>query len=161
MNLEVHKQIESITKFTIEMQNQQLRIFARLQAEERLVIMKLQKSLFYGLRQKNNEVPLDLLSYASLVLAIKQHHDDFDEVDKKLVAIKKRVTRKARSREKLLCYWALIKTLRNDKQLSFREISRYLQKYHKFEVAHSTIYELWKELEITKFKNNKESKNDR
>lgn len=50
-------------------------------------------------------------------------------------------------KDKLIGKWALIKELKTVKKLSWREISQYLKKYHKLDVAHSTIYDLWKKLE--------------
>lgn len=155
--METIKQTENITKLTNETQSQLIRAFARLPTEERPVVMKLQKSLFHALRQKYNEVSLELLSYTSLILAIKEQQDGLHEVDKKSFVIKRHTRRKSRAKEKLLGYWALIKTLKLEKQMSFRDIASYLQKYHKFEVTHSTVYELWREFEVNN-KNNGESK---
>lgn len=46
-----------------------------------------------------------------------------------------------------LGYWAIVRTLKLEQKMSFREISIYFATYHKLEVSYSTIYELWNELE--------------
>jgi len=53
-------------------------------------------------------------------------------------------------RQKLLGYWAVVKSLKIEERMSFRDISAYFTKYHKLEVSYSTIYGLWIELETNK-----------
>ena len=57
-------------------------------------------------------------------------------------------------RDKLISYWAVIKTLKNDEKYSFRLISAYLKKHYKFEVTYGSIYKLWTEFENNKSKEN-------
>ena len=47
----------------------------------------------------------------------------------------------------MLGYWAIVRTLKLEQNMSFRDIATYFAKYHKLEVSYSTIYELWNELE--------------
>jgi hypothetical protein len=65
-------------------------------------------------------------------------------------AIKLRAGKQKRNtskREKLLGLWAIVKTLKIDQNMSYRQISEYLKKYHKLEVAHSLIHKIWIEIE--------------
>ena len=50
-------------------------------------------------------------------------------------------------REKLLGYWAIVRTLKLKQSMSFRQIAKYFQKYHKFEISHSMIQKIWNEIE--------------
>ena len=46
------------------------------------------------------------------------------------------------------------RTLKLEQNMSFRDISIYFAKYHKFEISHSLIYKIWIEIEITGNKSN-------
>jgi len=50
-------------------------------------------------------------------------------------------------RECLLGFWAVVHTLKIDEKISFRKISVYLKKYHKFDVSYSLIAKTWAEIE--------------
>lgn len=146
--MEIEKVLQVIIKQTLEQQNQLLRYYSKLPLESKVNIMEIKRKLFYKIHQNNSVTPIGVLLYAALILSIEKFKDEISEIDKNTLEIRSKEFRKQPKREKLISYWALVKSLKNDKDLSFRQISTYLEKYHKFRVAHSVIYELWQIFEI-------------
>lgn len=146
----MHATVTRLLKITEEEQKAILRSFVKIPLEARVKVMEESRIIFYPLRDENRDTALQLLSYASLILAIVKYQDVTDDVKRHTVAMRSKSYRKQPKRDKLLGKWALIKSLKNDESLSFRQIAAYLQKYHKLSVVHSTIYDMWCELEITK-----------
>lgn len=140
---------ETITKLNFESQDQRLKLFAKVDLTSKLEIIKEQKPIFHKL--KNTYVGIDnsTLTYASLVLAIDKFENQKSSVNLKAIKLRSRKQRANIKREKLLSYWSIIKTLKYDEKMSFRDISDYLKKYHKFEVSYSFIYQIWNEVENT------------
>ena len=147
-----------LLKKTDEEQKSILRAFASIPLESKVIIMELNRDVFYPLKQENKDVPLPILSYVAMILAIEKYRAQTSKLDKNIINVRAKSFRKQPKREKLLGKWAIIKSLKNDEGLSFRQIATYLQKYHKLSVVHSTIYDMWCELEITK---KGEKENDR
>jgi hypothetical protein len=145
-----HNTVVRLLKKTDEEQKSILRAFASIPLESKVIIMELNRDVFYPLKQENKDVPLPILSYVAMILAIEQYRDQTSGLDKNVIDVRAKSFRKQPKRDKLLGKWALVKLLKNDENLSFRQISNYLQKYHKLNVVHSTIYDLWNELEVTK-----------
>ena len=146
MSLDV-KIIENITKQTYELQNQHLRLFARVELPMKLQILQRQKQLFHKLKGTHSDVDNSALTLASLILAIESVTKDLDVINLNAIKIRGKNNKIKIKREKLLGYWAIIKTLKQEQNMSFRNISSYFRKYHKLEVSYSTIYTLWNELE--------------
>jgi len=138
-----YKEVEKITKMYAEQHNQLLRFFLRVDFETRLKIFKIQKEIFFKLKNLYKEIDNTLLTYSSFIISIKIEKDKNSNT--KIFKVKK--FRRSSKREKILGKWAIIKNLRNNKKLSFRQISVYLQKYHRFNVSYSLIYKIWTELE--------------
>lgn len=145
-----HNTVVRLLKKTDEEQKAILRAFASIPLEAKVMIMEFNRDVFYPLRQENRDIPLPILSYAALILAIEKYRAQTTGLDKNVIDVRAKSFRKQPKRDKLIGKWALIRSLKNDKNLSFRQISIYLKKYHKLSVAHSTIYDLWRELEIRK-----------
>jgi hypothetical protein len=146
----MHSTVTRLLKITEEEQKAILRSFVKMPLEARVKVMEESRIIFYPLRDENRDTALQLLSYASLILAIVKYQDVTDDVKRHTVAMRSKSYRKQPKRDKLLGKWALIKSLKNDENLSFRQIAAYLHKYHKLSVVHSTIHDLWHELEINK-----------
>ena len=147
--------MEKITQRTYESQNQQLRLFARVALPMKLQILQLQKPLFHKLKGTYGDVDNSALTLASLILAIDSVAKELDDVNLNAIKMRGKNNKPKIKREKVLGYWAIVRTLKLEQSMSFRDISIYLKKYHKFEVSYSTIYELWNELENNT--NNKEN----
>jgi hypothetical protein len=85
-----------------------------------------------------------MLTFAALILAIDQK---ISSLNLNSIKLRSNYAKKYVKREKLLGLWAIVRTLRHEENLSFREISRYFLKFHKFEISHSMVQKIWNELE--------------
>ena len=157
--------IEKITKMNEEQQKALLRLFSRASINLRLEIVGLHRANLYRFKNTYKDYEINLLSYCALILAIQKIIDEYKDLKNKNFTnldydeIKKISSKKAQLfinsqyrvqsiHDKLLNYWAIIKQLKEQESFSFRQIAKYLKKNHKLAVAHSTIYNLWNELEI-------------
>lgn len=138
-----------ITQSSYDTQNKKLRLFAKVNLSSKLEIIKEQKPLFHKLKNTYEDVDNSTLTYASLILAIDKFEKQKNSVNLKAIKLRSKKQRANIKREKLLSYWSIVKTLKYDEELSFRDISDYLKKYHKFEVSYSFIYQIWNEVENT------------
>lgn len=149
MNL-ANKIVETITKQTHEAQNQRLRLFARVDLEMKLHILQLQKQLFHKLKSAYGDVDNTVLTLSSLIMAIDSVTKELDIVNLNAIKIKGKSQKTKVKREKVLGYWAIVRILKLEQNMSFRQIAKYFQKYHKFGISHSMIQKTWHELEHTK-----------
>lgn len=143
-------EIQKLTQLSDEAQNQQLRFFARANLEIRLKILTNQKQIFHKLKGLHTNIDNVLLTLSSLLIAIKEETYSLDHVDMNLIKLRGQNNKRRLKRDILLGYWAIIKKLKHDESMSFREISEYLRKYHHQEIAYSTIYAVWQEIEEKK-----------
>ena len=141
------KNIEKITQQSYESQNQKLRLFARVELPMKLQILRLQKPCFHKLKNAYCDVDNSVLTLASLILAIDSIAKETDKVNLNAIKLRGKNHKAKIKRQKVLGYWAIVRTLKLEQSMSFRDISVYFAKYHKFDVSYSTIYELWNELE--------------
>ena len=139
--------IEQCTKMNQEAQNQNLRLFVRVELETKLKIFKEQKQLFHKLKSEHNDIDNTILTLSSFILAIHLIIKELDDVNFNAIKLRGKNNKAKIKRQKLLDHWAIIRVLRLEQNMSFRKISQYLLKYHRFEVSYSTIYGLWVELE--------------
>ncbi len=87
------------------------------------------------------------MTLSSLILAIDTVVKELDNINLNVIKLRAKNTKTKIKRQKLLGYWAIVRTLKLEQNISFRDISAYFAKYHKFDVSYSTVYELWNELE--------------
>ena len=138
---------ETITKLNQECQNQRLRLFAKVDISTKIKILALQKQLFHKLKNAHSDVDNAILTLSSLILAIDAIEKEFDDVNLKAIKLRAKNSKTKVKRQKVLGYWAIVRTLKLEQNMSFRDIATYFAKYHKLEVSYSTVYELWNELE--------------
>lgn len=160
-------QVDRLLKLSLEQHKSILRYFSRCPLEISIQILANKILIFHKLRQENGDVDKGVIEYCALILSIKSHHDDelslknksfagmeIEEIRnisrKKANQFMRTIKKADPKREKLLNYWAIVRTLKLEQNFSFRQIGLYLMKYHKLSVAHSTIYQLWQELEENK-----------
>jgi hypothetical protein len=144
------KIIAKLLKMTDDEQKVILRVFVKLPIESKIEIFENNRSVFFKLREEEHHISLSTLSYVSLIMSIRQYRNDIDNVDKNIIHIRSKSLRNQPKRDILIGKWSLVKELKNEKNLSLRQICRYLKKYHKIEVATSTLHALWHEFEIEK-----------
>lgn len=147
MPIEEERVLENITKLNFESQNQRLRLFAKVDITTKLKILQYQKQLFHKLKDVHRDMDNAALTLASLILAIDGIAKEFDDVNLNVIKLRGKNNKAKVKRQKVLGYWAIVRTLKLEQNMSFRDISAYFEKYHKLEVSYSTIYELWNELE--------------
>lgn len=138
---------ESITKLNLESQNQRLRLFAKVDMTTKLKILTSQKQLFHKLKSAHSDVDNTILTLSSLILAIDAVVKELDDINLNAIKLRGKNNKAKIKRQKMLGYWAIVRTLKLEQNMSFRDIATYFAKYHKLEVSYSTIYELWNELE--------------
>lgn len=138
---------EKITKQNQESQNQKLRLFAKVDFETKIQILEQQKQLFHKLKSAHSDTENTILTLASLILAIDAVAKELDDVNLNAIKLRSKNNKSKIKRQKVLGYWAIVRTLKLKQNMSFRDIATYFAKYHKLEVSYSTIYELWTELE--------------
>jgi hypothetical protein len=149
MQKEILRNCEIITKMNQETQNQMIRTFTKLDISVKVDVFKEQKVIFHKLKNIHFITDNSILTYASFVLAIEVVIKNTNQVNLKAIKLRtKNAKKQNQKREKLLSYWSVIKTLKLEQNYSFREISDYLLKYHRFEVSYSLIYQTWNEIEI-------------
>jgi hypothetical protein len=143
--------IIKILKQTEAQQKATIRQFSKLALLDRIYICSKYRQFFYALKHKNEDIEISTLSYIALIKAISKFIKNGDNETR--INISKIAIGLKKSRIKsdiLLDRWSLIKELRNEHKLSFRDIATYLMKYHKIKIAHSTIFEMWHKLEKNK-----------
>lgn len=138
---------EKITKMSDEKQRQLLRNFSRFEIQNKLDIFDLQKSVFHRLKQNHSDIANNILTYCSFVESIDSKIKSNQKLDIKAMSIKFKTRIAGNKRDKILDRWAIVKTLKDKQNLSFRQIAIYFKKYHKIDVAHSTLHKIWNELE--------------
>lgn len=139
--------IEKITKLSLESQNQKLRLFSRVDLQTKLKILSSQKQMFHQLKNAYKDVNNTMLTLSSLILAIDTVEKELDVVNLNAIKLRGKNNKAKIKRQKILGYWAIVRTLRLEQNISFRDIATYFAKFHKLNVSYSTIYNLWNELE--------------
>jgi hypothetical protein len=147
MPIEEERVLENIIKLNFESQNQRLRLFVKVDITTKLKILQYQKQLFHKLKDVHRDMDNAALTLASLILAIDGIAKEFDDINLNVIKLRGKNNKAKIKRQKVLGYWAIVRTLRLEQKMSFRDIATYFAKYHKLEVSYSTIYELWNELE--------------
>ncbi|MFH0708831.1 MAG: hypothetical protein V2A75_01355 [Pseudomonadota bacterium] len=158
--------VEKMTKVNQADQIKHINYFGRCPLSIRLAIFEQYREVFHRLREAyKDQACFGDISYCALILAIaytraiekKLTQKSFetlsiDEIrdlsSMRAITFKQKTTRGSQKHEKLMGYWAIVRTLRLDHGYSYERVSLYLKKKHRFSVAPSTIMKKWKELEI-------------
>lgn len=146
--------IEHLTKLNQKSQNQKLRLFTKVDISTKLKILASQKEQFYKLKSVYCDIDNTVLTLSSLILAIDTIEKKLDDVNLNAMKLRAKNNKAKVKRQKILELWAIVRTLKLEQNMSFRDISTYFAKYHKFEISHSLIYKIWIEIEITGNKSN-------
>jgi len=139
-----------LTKKTDQEQKKSLRIFVKMPIESKIEVLAIQQRVSTTLAEQNRDVALPVLSLVSIIIAIDEYSNNVDDIDKNAIALKVATLVQTSKRDMLLDNWNLVKELKNNKKLSFRQISQYFKKYLKLTVGFSSIHKLWIELEEEK-----------
>lgn len=157
--------LEQLMKLSKEDQKSHLSYLAKCPIEIRLVIFEKQRETFYKISQKyKSQLTASDITYMALILTIgtaralekKLTKKSFGELSldeirelsaSRAVTFLQKITKGSQKHEKLMSYWAIVRTLRLDHTYSYERISLYLKKKHRFSIAPSTIMKKWKEIE--------------
>jgi len=154
----LNTQIEQATACSCEKRKQLVNWFSKQNIEVQIDIFKQQRNQFF--KHKKNIECSDVLALSAFFLAIHYFQKQERQMKEKNksqnldllgnisdFSIKKhKKFRKKEKREKLLNLWSVVKKLKLE-EYSFRDISKYIRQRHRFEVSHTYISKLWKELE--------------
>lgn len=157
--------IERMVKISQDDQTKHVNYFSRCPLSMRVEIFDFHRDILHKLRnQHKDEANLSDISYCAFILAIgttrtkekalvaKSYGDlSLDEIRNlssiRAVKFAKKDINPTGKHEKLMGYWAIVRTLRLDHGYSYDRVSLYLKKKHRFSVAPSTIMKKWKEIE--------------
>lgn len=157
--------LEQLMKLSKEEQKSHLSYLAKCPIEIRLIIFEKQREIFYKFSQKyKSHLTTSDISYVALILTIgtaralekKLTKKSFSELTLdeirdlssiRAIQFKYKTTKVSQKHEKLMGYWAIIRTLRIDHGYSYERVSLYLKKKHRFSIAASTIMKKWKDIE--------------
>ena len=117
---------ETITKLNQESQNQRLRLFAKINITTKLKILASQKELFHKLKSSYGNVDNTVLTLSSLILAIDAIEKKLDDVNLNAIKLRAKNNKSKIKRQKVLGYWAIVRTLKLEQNMSFRDIATYL-----------------------------------
>jgi hypothetical protein len=159
MKLEIiNTQLEQATACSCEKRKQLIQWFSKQNVDVQIDVFIEQRNQFFKHKGKieSNDV-LALSAFFLAILYFKKQEQQLKEKNKSQsldllgnisqYEIKKhKKLRKKEKREKLLNIWSVVQKLKSEKY-SFRSISQYIRQRHRFEVSHTYISKLWKELE--------------
>lgn len=150
MSKQIKITCEVITKMSENIRAKKLKFFAKVTEEISLEILKIKKRNFQKLRNINmyKDATNELIELASLILAIDEYMKTISEVSQQAINLKDKNRAKKNTKSDFLAEnWSKVKELKNDIGYSFRNISEYFKKYHRFSIAHTTIQNKWTKLE--------------
>lgn len=160
------EKVEQITKMSQKTQRSALCFFAKLPIEEKLELFEKHKTVFYKFKQAYSDISPSVLSYCALAIVASSLKNNkqmlqsanfqnlsIDEILslslQQIQIFKHSKSRIQQQHEQVIKYWSLIKTLKSQ-NISFRDISVYMQKYHRISISYSTIFKIYKKIEGNK-----------
>lgn len=158
--------IDRMIKLNQNDQAKLIKYFAKCHIGVRTQIFDYHRENLHKLRQLHNaEASMSEISYSSFILAVgyvksqevsltKKSFKDLtlDEIRElsatRAIAFAQKKVKQTDKHEKLMGYWAIVRTLRIDHSYSYQRIADYLLKKHRFKIATSTVFKKWQEIEI-------------
>lgn len=155
---DLNRQIEQATACSIEKRKQLTHWFSKQNVDVQIDVFNEQRNQFFKYKGKieSNDV-LALSAFFLAILYFKKQEQQLKEKNKSQsldllgnisnFSIKQhRKLRMKEKREKLLNIWSTVQKLKSE-EYSFRSIAQYIRQRHRFEVSHTYISKLWKELQ--------------
>lgn len=154
--------VDQITKLSEKQQRQVLLLLAKLPPEISLELFVKHKTVLYKLKQTYTGISPPILSYCALLIVLAVYKNNQEMLQQKnfndlsteeilnlsmqrITLFKQSKKRRKQKYDLVLDHWSLIETL-VAQNISFRDISEYLKKYHRLEISYSTIYQVYKKL---------------
>ena len=157
MSSSLNLKVEQQTALSLLVRKSLINWFNKQNIAIQIDIFAEQRNQFFKL--KNTDKATVTLALSSFFLAINTFYQT-DQLQKKknksinlddmsnitnFVITKFKKQRYKEKREKILNIWSVIKKLKNE-NFSYRDISNYLLKRHKFDVSHTYIQKIWGEI---------------
>lgn len=141
------KDIQYLTKKPSSEQKRLLKLFVKLTLTQRKEVLKKQRSIFHILRStKGKEFDNETLTLASQILAIEDYENTLGSHELDLIRFKNKKANKNNKTGKLLVIWSIVKDLKENKNMTFREIADFITDT-RFEVSYSLVFREWKKFE--------------
>lgn len=141
------KDIQYLTKKPTAEQKRLLKLFIKLTLTQRKEVLKKQRSIFHILRiSKGKEFDYETLTLASQILALEDYENSLDTHELDLIKYKNKKVNKNNKTGKLLVIWSIIKDLKENKNMTFREIADFITDT-RFEVSYSLVFKEWQKFE--------------
>lgn len=141
------KDIQYLTKKSTAEQKRLLKLFVKLTLTQRKEVLKKQRSIFHILRStKGKEFDNETLTLASQILALEDYENSLDSHEFDLIKYKNKKVNKNNKTGKLLVIWSIVKDLKLNKNMTYREIADYITDT-RFEVSYSLVFKEWQKFE--------------
>lgn len=141
------KDLQNLTKITAEQQKKLLKLFAKLTAMQKKQIFSNQRTIFHKLKNLNEKsFDNETLTLASHIIAISQYANSLNDHELKVIKYNEKKANKDNKTKKLLVIWSIVKDLKENKNMSFREIADFITDT-RFEVSYSLVFKEWQKFE--------------
>jgi hypothetical protein len=148
MTNDEEKELQILTKKSSSERKRLLKLFSKLTLSQQKKVLEHQRSVFHKLKnQLSKNIDNTTLTLASLIIAIGDLINSLNSVEFNIIRFNNRKAQKEFKTQKLLTYWSIVKELKTQKNMSFREISDFLQKSYRQEFSYSLIHKIWVEIE--------------
>lgn len=142
--------LTKLTKKSMSQQRALVKLFMQLSVNEQLEVISEKNLIFHKIRSKDRKfADNSIYALAAFYMAINEFINKLNSVEVKVISFRRKKINNSKS-DKLLSYWSIVKQLKNKNKMSFRDISKYLEKYYKFNISYSLIYINWLRIEKDK-----------
>lgn len=153
-NLDLKQIVLILTKKSDKQLKLLIKSFEKFDLITQIGIMNNKNSLFHKMREKNKEIDKSTLALAAFYISIDEFVIKLNTINKNLIKFNNK-NEKETKQEKLIQNWSIVKELKIGKNMSFRSIKKYFEKYHKLDFSYSLIYQNWKKIEGNFYEKNK------
>lgn len=142
------KELQILTKKSFNERKSLLKLFSKLNLSQQKEVFNNQRKIFHKLKnQLSNDIDNSTLAIATLIIATDEFLKTTNDIKLNIIKFNNQKVHKNLKKQKLLTFWSVVKELKEKENMSFRDISKFLRKSHKFEISHSLIYKVWIEIE--------------
>ncbi len=141
------KKCETLTKLDASGIKKALMEFADFDIEIRNEIFKMQRMHFHRLKEIYNDCDNETLTQSALVISIREYIQSIPQEKREIQKFMKKFTKQGKKERMLLERWSRIRKAILEENVSFREISIFLNEKYHIQVNHSYVHKIWKKIE--------------
>ena len=141
------KNCETITKLDAKGIKKALMEFADFDIDERNEIFKIQRTHFRRLKELHKDFSNETLSQCSLVTAVREYIKSIPQEKREMQKFMKKFTKQGKKERMLFERWPRIRKAILEENISFRQLSIFLNDKYHIQVNHSYIHKIWKKVE--------------